>query len=554
MKKLYLGIMAFAALLAAPQVMAVEPGNANIYASGLKVLNGGEEIQFVLNAPGSVTINFYNGTEKVHTLSQENLEKGTHTLSLAEVFPETVVPGTELTWEVVATGEEKTAINGFSTYASKVAELSNGGNVSAEIWANAGATVADDQKMEFPYSIAVDKNPSSPNFGNIYVLNDGGQSYGSIERASGLYVYDSNLKLLNTTPYTDGLSMRGKYFGASSNVYVPISPYAVTVDEEGYVFVSDNSGYDSNGGIYVASPEDVTSFTKLIPTVSGIWYQDLAVTGIGENKILWVINESGNNLLKYAIGDMTADSYTAETVCVLSNGSTFVISGNASNSFGTYPARMCHDKKGGFWVLTGNQAGLATGNYWLNHVNAEGILDYGGGAKYGYLSTTDNNFALYKKIYDIDTNADGSVLSIAIAGTIVSFDVTYGNNVTATTITVRDDSIYGATETTSPYGTGGNSLHPVTTGVAYDAAGNLLATDLSGYFQAFAPVKDDNSYTTPANEAITVSEGLVTGIESVVKDANAPAEYFNMQGVKVNAHENGIFIKRQGNKVSKVVL
>lgn len=36
-------------------------------------------------------------------------------------------------------------------------------------------------------------------------------------------------------------------------------------------------------------------------------------------------------------------------------------------------------------------------------------------------------------------------------------------------------------------------------------------------------------------------------------DANAPVEFFNLQGVKVANPENGVFIRRQGSKVSKVV-
>lgn len=40
---------------------------------------------------------------------------------------------------------------------------------------------------------------------------------------------------------------------------------------------------------------------------------------------------------------------------------------------------------------------------------------------------------------------------------------------------------------------------------------------------------------------------------TVVDDSNAPVEYFNLQGMRVNEAENGIFIRRQGNKVSKVI-
>ena len=38
------------------------------------------------------------------------------------------------------------------------------------------------------------------------------------------------------------------------------------------------------------------------------------------------------------------------------------------------------------------------------------------------------------------------------------------------------------------------------------------------------------------------------------ENENAPVEYFNMQGVRVSNPENGIYIKRQGTKVTKVVV
>ena len=49
------------------------------------------------------------------------------------------------------------------------------------------------------------------------------------------------------------------------------------------------------------------------------------------------------------------------------------------------------------------------------------------------------------------------------------------------------------------------------------------------------------------------SESTLVGVESI-NDANAPVEYYNLQGVKVNNPANGIFIKKQGNKTTKVVL
>lgn len=45
-----------------------------------------------------------------------------------------------------------------------------------------------------------------------------------------------------------------------------------------------------------------------------------------------------------------------------------------------------------------------------------------------------------------------------------------------------------------------------------------------------------------------------TGINDVMIDKNAPVEYYNLQGVKVENPEKGIFIKRQGAKATKIVL
>ena len=46
-----------------------------------------------------------------------------------------------------------------------------------------------------------------------------------------------------------------------------------------------------------------------------------------------------------------------------------------------------------------------------------------------------------------------------------------------------------------------------------------------------------------------------TGIESVdAEEVEAPVEYYNLQGVKVANPEKGLYIKKQGKKVTKVIL
>lgn len=44
-----------------------------------------------------------------------------------------------------------------------------------------------------------------------------------------------------------------------------------------------------------------------------------------------------------------------------------------------------------------------------------------------------------------------------------------------------------------------------------------------------------------------------SGVAAVGSDNNAPVEYFNLQGMKVANPENGVFIRRQGSKVQKIV-
>ena len=50
---------------------------------------------------------------------------------------------------------------------------------------------------------------------------------------------------------------------------------------------------------------------------------------------------------------------------------------------------------------------------------------------------------------------------------------------------------------------------------------------------------------------------LHAGIEGVIagdSDSNAPVEYFNIQGMRVDANTPGLYIRRQGAKTQKIVI
>lgn len=53
---------------------------------------------------------------------------------------------------------------------------------------------------------------------------------------------------------------------------------------------------------------------------------------------------------------------------------------------------------------------------------------------------------------------------------------------------------------------------------------------------------------------VTIGQLGQSAIETVTFDSEAPVEYFNLNGVKVETPSNGIFIRRQGSQVTKVVV
>lgn len=65
----------------------------------------------------------------------------------------------------------------------------------------------------------------------------------------------------------------------------------------------------------------------------------------------------------------------------------------------------------------------------------------------------------------------------------------------------------------------------------------------------------NNGIHSEVNKLTLNQEGTTTGIEGVeAENENAPVEYFNLQGVRVMNPGQGLYIRRQGNRVEKVAL
>jgi hypothetical protein len=63
----------------------------------------------------------------------------------------------------------------------------------------------------------------------------------------------------------------------------------------------------------------------------------------------------------------------------------------------------------------------------------------------------------------------------------------------------------------------------------------------------------ESSTTLKKVNLIYPDESGVNNVE-VVDNENAPVEYYNLQGVRVVNPQNGLYIKRQGNKATKVLV
>lgn len=55
-------------------------------------------------------------------------------------------------------------------------------------------------------------------------------------------------------------------------------------------------------------------------------------------------------------------------------------------------------------------------------------------------------------------------------------------------------------------------------------------------------------------QPLSIEKSGSSAITDIAIDGNAPVEYFNLQGIRVDNPENGLFIRRQGNTVTKVLV
>ena len=197
-----------------------------IMAYKLNVVEDGDNYVFSFDASTDVkaaNLVFYNKGGFVAGKVAINATKGANTITVAK----TAIPGKPgqvLTWAVELEGN---AIANFG------------------IIAQDNSLIASSTSRLFN---AVNTNPESDKFGNIYVMHRGGSSSSEVGKNSGVWEYDYNLVKQNTEVYKGGLSRFG-------------NPTRISIDRDGYLYLADWA--DGYSGIYVANTADMTQpFTQ----------------------------------------------------------------------------------------------------------------------------------------------------------------------------------------------------------------------------------------------------------------------------------------------------
>ncbi len=99
------------------------------------------------------------------------------------------------------------------------------------------------------------------------------------------------------------------------------------------------------------------------------------------------------------------------------------------------------------------------------------------------------------------------------------------------------------------------------TPIAVPGRQNAPVSEYTVYVPESADVANDKNHFAISNNDLYVdmnnNDGIWTGVNEILDDIcgeSAASAYYNLQGVRVDNPENGIFIKVTGSKSEKVVL
>ena len=372
----------------------------------------------------------------------------------------------------------------------------------------------------------VDNSPESPYFGKIYVSD----FVGANKATNGVYVYNQDYALENTTAYTGGLTF-GTNGCLATDVYGNIYVTDANVAKSGLWLASANDFPTSFAQFYAGELSSTGVFTQNETEIGGVssslsFYGDklYVYAKNSANKyvvnVYNVVNEDGTMATSCAeapskVLAMPAGSIADASIVAVEQGVWVCQNISSSSNDGVSPSLIFVDNDGN---VTFNQ-GLDQNHYLLSGAAGSGIAVSRDGKT---LVVNDENGIL--QFFDVTWDGTTPVLTN-------KYSYEHGIGVGAKRI---QDGLYVEQ-------------------IAFDYAGNLVAS--GHYLGVFTVPTENNVCETPARSWKTVTCGSASvAVETVKTDENAPVEYYNLQGMRVVNPEKGVFIKKQGSKATKVVL
>ena len=362
--------------------------------------------------------------------------------------------------------------------------------------------------------VAIDKDTESDNFGTIYTSTGG--SYG-IQR------------------YTPTLEKNGSaILGANfcTNIH---SPYRIATNG-GKLYIADHSA--DKAGVWMYDPaagEQVTNIFvgtndgngQIVNNSVATGGQATGVSFVGEGSArqMYIFSQdvptvnASNKLLRYDLG--TADSWATAPSAQFDAVSAKLANANVE-ILATENGVFCSQTR-----YTGNNS---TGVPAFAVIGTDGTITYNSGNLSSLNGCNGGGMAIWNDIFAI-VNGDGNVdvFSLTWSGTTPSFTHKY-------CITID-----GTTEINQ---------------MAFDIAGNLYVFSRQQGLLVYAIRTEARQTRTDAKASLLLEYAPSTGIEKVSVDSELPAEYYNLQGIKVDADNlsNGIYIKVQNGKSTRVMI
>ena len=490
----------------------------NSYAYGIETASSADNVTvtYALNSNAKAAkINFKKGDKVVYTqeLSGDELTLGKHSVTVANSnLPEA---GTELTYDIEVTSF------GVAN-ATRVKAPSASGTYS--FWR--------------PYSMAINTNPNSTHFGDLYVTESSydntSSDYISADKRNAIFAFDAEFKPIAAADgkygFTGGLDFSKEGIRVLDGTEA-FEPKSVAFSQDGRLFVGLMGG-KNNSPVFEANPDNLdedwtpvftggevdaeTGITWIGDEIQAGMNVDITTSGKGDALKLWTL-ACGRSTGEALVTDYFAYTYdlgTKKQWDTTPSGQVDVLMNQWTIAPG--PVHIAADNNGGLWYVQYRSAPTEEVPA-LKHINAEGKVDYskptdvlpGGG---------------------IAVSPDGSWVAIVSGNKRVTvYNVSYVPNPNGLIMPAPKFNVSTVD---------GDRI----SALAFDYAGNLYVSSSSSETvnRYVLPSWSNNVTVTPAPAAAAFKVGA-TGIQSIA-EGNENGEIYTIGGVRVQKAQKGVNI------------